>query len=160
MALVRRFRTPDAEAVATLTVAAYEAYLAGPQDPYLARLRDVATRSSEADVWVAEHEGVLAGTVTWCPLGSPWREIGRDDEGEFRMLAVAPAMQRRGVARVLVEHCFALAREAGMSGMVLSTLTEQAKAHPLYASLGFERAPDRDWSPVPGVDLLAYALRF
>jgi hypothetical protein len=30
-------------------------------------------------------------------------------------------------------------------------------AHRLYERLGFHRLPERDWSPVPGVDLLVYA---
>jgi hypothetical protein len=31
-------------------------------------------------------------------------------------------------------------------------------AHRIYERLGFTRIPERDWSPVPGVDLLAYRL--
>jgi hypothetical protein len=31
-------------------------------------------------------------------------------------------------------------------------------AHRLYERLGFTRLPDRDWTPVPGVDLRVYAL--
>jgi hypothetical protein len=31
-------------------------------------------------------------------------------------------------------------------------------AHRLYAQLGFRRAPERDWSPKPGVHLLAFVL--
>lgn len=156
---MRRVRPDDAAAVATLTVAAYQPYLHGPHDPYVARLRAVESRDAQAQVWVAEHEGVLAGTVTWCPAGSSLREIARDDEGEFRMLAVAPSMRGRGIGTTLVGHCVRLARAGGLSGMVLSTLPDQVLAHPLYAGLGFVREPTRDWSPVTGIDLLAYTLR-
>jgi hypothetical protein len=31
-------------------------------------------------------------------------------------------------------------------------------AHRIYERLGFRRAPDRDWSPVPGVDLIAFVV--
>jgi hypothetical protein len=31
-------------------------------------------------------------------------------------------------------------------------------AHRAYERLGFRRAPERDWSPVPGIDLYAFAL--
>jgi hypothetical protein len=31
-------------------------------------------------------------------------------------------------------------------------------AQRLYAELGFRRLPERDWSPVPGVSLLAFTL--
>ena len=33
-------------------------------------------------------------------------------------------------------------------------------AHRVYGRLGFERAWDDDWSPTPGVELLAYSARF
>lgn len=160
MVLVRRLRAGDAAAVGALTVAAYAPHLAGRDDPYAARLRDVAGRDREAPVWVAERGGVLAGTVTWCPVGSPWREVGRPDEGEFRVLAVDPAQQGHGVARSLVTHCRGLAEDEGLRGLALSSLPGQVAAHRLYTSLGFERDPVRDFTPVPGVDLLAFALRF
>ena len=32
-------------------------------------------------------------------------------------------------------------------------------AHRLYERAGFVRLPERDWSPVPGVNLLVYGLR-
>ncbi|MFW6775620.1 GNAT family N-acetyltransferase [Nocardioides sp. CPCC 205120] len=145
------------------------AYLAGgfvdAGEPYAAHLGDTATRTAEADVWVAElleeRTGpVVAGTVTWCPAGSPWREIASDDEGEFRMLAVDPHLHRRGVARALVEHCVDLARAEGRVGVALSSLPAQTAAHGLYLSLGFVRDPDRDWSPAPGIDLRVFALQF
>jgi len=52
----------------------------GEDDAYVDRLRDVATRAREAEVYVAalpERPGVLAGTVTFCPQGSPWCELAR-----------------------------------------------------------------------------------
>ncbi len=47
-------------------------------------------------------------------------------------------------------------RELGFRGLVLSSLAEMASAHRVYERHGFVRAPDRDWSPVPGVDLIAF----
>ena len=41
--------------------------------------------------------------------------------------------------------------------MVLSTDPRMTAAHRLYERLGFTRLPERDWSPMPGVDLLVYA---
>jgi hypothetical protein len=29
-------------------------------------------------------------------------------------------------------------------------------AHRLYERLGFKRAPERDWTPLPGITLLIY----
>jgi hypothetical protein len=42
--------------------------------------------------------------------------------------------------------------------MVLSTDPLMTTAHRLYERLGFTRLPERDWSPVPGAELLVYAL--
>ena len=39
---------------------------------------------------------------------------------------------------------------------MLSSLAEMTAAHRIYERQGFERVPDRDWSPVPGVDLIAF----
>jgi ribosomal protein S18 acetylase RimI-like enzyme len=136
----------------------------GPEDPYLDRLRDAARRAREADLWVAvepdgaDWVGQVLGSVTDCPPGSPWREVARPDEGEFRMLAVDPPAGGRGVATTLVQHVLDAWRARRTRAVVLSTLPEMTVAHRLYERFGFVRAPERDWSPVPGVDLLVYEL--
>lgn len=144
-------------------MAAYAGMSAPDQAGYAAHLRNAAARDLEAELWVAvtadeAHSEDLLGTVTVCPDGSPWREIARGDEYEFRMLAVAPTAQGRGVGEALVRHVLDRAREAGSSRVVLSTLAEMSAAHRLYERLGFRRAPERDWSPREGIDLVAYLL--
>ena len=74
-----------------------------------------------------------------------------------RVLVVDPAVQGRGVGELLVTTCLDRARAAGRRRMVLSTDPRMAAAQRLYQRLGFTRLPERDWSPVPGVDLLVYA---
>lgn len=139
-----------------------DAYLAAgamsPDEPYLQQVRDAAGRSADALVLIADDDGEVLGSVTWCPPGSPSREIGRDGEGEFRMLGVAPSAQGRGIGRLLVEHCLQLARQSGHRAVVLSTGKSMTSAHRLYEAMGFRRLPDRDWSPRDGVHLLAYRL--
>ena len=41
-----------------------------------------------------------------------------------------------------------------------SSLPEMRAAHRIYERLGFRRAPERDWSPVPGVRLVSFAIAF
>lgn len=160
---VRPVHTSELGAVGDLTVAAYSAdgYLV-EDDPYLAALRDAATRAREAEVYVAELAAPvdvgLAGTVTFCPEGSPWCELAGESEGEFRMLAVDPAARRRGVAAALVGLCVERSRELGYTALVMSSLAIQRPAHRLYERLGFRRAPDQDWSPHEGVELIAFRL--
>jgi len=154
---VRPAHLDELSAVGELTVAAYEEHVE-PEDYYLARLRDAVTRAREAELYVAELEGRLAGTVTFCPQGSPWAELAQPGEGEFRMLGVDPAARRRGVAEALVSVCLERSRELGYDAVVLSSLPEQHAAHRLYERFGFRRLPDRDWSPAEHVDLLAFRL--
>jgi ribosomal protein S18 acetylase RimI-like enzyme len=155
---IRRARAEDIAAVGEVTVAAYADFTAGDADGYVQHLRDAATRDREAELWVAtpDDSDEILGTVTITPPGSPWREIGRDGEGEFRMLAVAPTAQGQGVGSALVDLVLNRFRTDGASAVVMSTLPVMVSAHRIYERAGFVRDPDRDWSPLPGVDLISY----
>ncbi len=123
---------------------------------YAGELVDAAQRSRDAELFVALVGGAIVGTVTFCPPGSPLRELSRDGEAEFRMLAVSPVARGRGVARALVERCVARSRELGLGELVICSMREMTTAHRLYERLGFVRDPTLDWSPVSDVVLLAY----
>ena len=127
-------------------------------DGYAVHLRDAATRSREAELYVAELDDEVVGTVTFCPEGSRFSELAQPGEGEFRMLGVAGEARRRGVAEALVSLCLERSRELGYTAVVLSSLPAQHAAHRLYERLGFRRTPDLDWSPEEHVDLLAFRL--
>jgi ribosomal protein S18 acetylase RimI-like enzyme len=146
--------------VGDLTVEAYAADgFVDADGDYAGQLRNAAARAGAAELYVAEDgNGDVVGTVTFCPQGSPFAELARDDEGEFRMLAVLPRARRAGVAEALVGACVERSRELGYDALVLSSMTEQVDAHRLYERLGFRRTPELDWSPVDGVDLLAFRL--
>ncbi len=168
---LRRAQPAEYAAIGELTLAAYEPFLLGPDDFYRARLVDTATRDSEAEVWVAvaddgdvdesgdsDDHGRVLGAVTVCPPDSHWREIAVDGEGEFRMLAVDPRAQGRGVGRALATMVVERFRAEGDRAIVLSSLDAMTVAHGLYERLGFVRAPARDWRPQPDVSLIAYTL--
>ena len=158
---IRLAQPEELPVVGEVTAAAYAPFLLGPDDPYAARLRDAAARAEQAELWVAVSDdghgpAEVLGSVTTCPVGSPWREIAQPDEGEFRMLSVAPGAQGQGVGAALVEHVLEHYRRAGARAVVLSSLVEMTSAHRLYARHGFTRLPERDWSPVPDVHLIAF----
>jgi GNAT superfamily N-acetyltransferase len=155
---IRRAGPGDLDRVGELTVDAYRDLLADGDHPYRAVLRDAARRDREAELWVAEHDGTLVGAVTYCPPGSPWRELAGADEGEFRMLAVAPEARGRGVGEALARHALDRARAAGHRRVVISSQPNMRAAHQIYARLGFTRVPELDWSPLPGVELHGYAV--
>jgi len=157
--LVRPAHTVELGVVGDLTLEAYVADgFVDPDEGYAEHLRDTAAREREAELYVALCGDEVAGTVTYCPEGSPWCEIAQPGEGEFRMLAVSPRHRRQGVARALVGTCIERSHELGCGAVVLSSLPVQQAAHRLYEALGFRRLPERDWSPYPGVDLLAFRL--
>jgi ribosomal protein S18 acetylase RimI-like enzyme len=157
---IRRARPQDLAEVGAVTVAAYAEFSGDDSAEYVNLLRDAGRRDREAELWVAtpDDSEQIIGTVTLTPPGSAWREIARDDEGEFRMLAVAPAARGAGVGGALVDLVIDRFRREGSSAVVMSTLPRMRAAHRVYERRGFVRDPTRDWSPMPGVDLLAYRL--
>jgi ribosomal protein S18 acetylase RimI-like enzyme len=155
--VVRLMRADEAAAVGQLTLDAYvnDGFLTA-DDEYAGQLADAGHRGATAEVWVYEEAHELLGTVTFCAPGSPYREVAGPDEGEFRMLGVAPAARGRGVATALVDQCFRRCRELDLAGLVLCTLPLMRSAVGLYRSFGFERDESLDWSPEPGLTLIAY----
>ena len=158
--LIRRARTEDLPAVGEVTVAAYADFTTGAEDGYVTHLRDAEARHRDAELWVAVSDdgATVLGSVTVCPEGSRWREIAEPGEGEFRMLSVDPQARGQGVGTALVDLVLARFREEGARAVALSSLAEMSAAHRLYERAGFARLPERDWSPVTGVDLIAYRL--
>jgi GNAT superfamily N-acetyltransferase len=159
--VVRAARSDELAEASAVTLAAYRA-VGMAVGGYADELGDTASRAAAAELLVAvESTGSdhrVLGTVTFCPPGSRYRELARADEAEFRMLAVRPDAQGRGIGRALTEACVDRAGAQGFRALVLSTPAGAAVPHRLYESMGFVREPARDWSPVPGVDLIAYSL--
>lgn len=155
---VRDAEPADLEHVGELTVTAYTADgLVPPDDDYTEELRDAAARAANAVLLVAVGgSGGVVGSVTFCRAGTPYAELARPGEAEFRMLAVPPQHRGRGVAEALVHACADRAREAGDTAIVLSTMDVSHGAHRLYRRLGFVEVPERDWQPRPGLWLRAY----
>ncbi len=158
MVEIRQAHEDEYDRIADILVAAYAPSGLRPGDYYYEHLRDVAGRTSHAEVWVAVEDSSVLGTVTWPPVGSAARELATDDEAEFRMLAVDPAAQGRGVGRALVEAVIDRARADGFHRVVLSTAPWSTTAHRLYARRGFVHVPERDWPVGDELTLAVYAL--
>lgn len=157
---IRPAREDELSAVGELTFNAYQSDgVIAEGSSYGTQLADARPRYEKAELLVAvDDAGELLGTVTIALPGSALREVGRDDELEFRMLAVSPAARGKGVGEALARRVLDRATELGCSGVVLSSSLEMRAAHRLYERLGFRRTPELDWNPVPNVPLITYRL--
>ena len=160
--VIRTARADELEAVGDLTLRAYVAdgyFVEGVARPYQAHLADARSRAEQAELLVAvDSDDVLLGTVTIALPGTPYAEVSREGELEFRMLAVDPLARNRGVGGALIQAVLDRARERGFSRVVLCTQDTMLGVRGIYERLGFQRIPERDWDPLPDVNLVAYGL--
>lgn len=149
--LIRLAAADEYDAIGELSEAAYN-HDYDITDRYRERVRDVAARAAEHQVWVAVDRptGQLLGTATVPRPGGHISELARDGELDFRLLAVAPSARCRGIGRLLVEHVITLAAERGATRVVMNSGPDMIGAHQLYYSMGFARLPEREARTVEG----------
>ena len=160
--IIRPALEADFSAVARITVDSYLAasHFDNANHPYMQQIQDVAARAAKATIWVAERGRQVVGSVTLALAGEPYADIALEDELEFRMLVVDPAVQRSGAGQAMVEAIIEYAKSLdGINGVSLTTGRTWESAHGLYRKTGFRRVPERDWL-IPGTDikLLVYRL--
>jgi GNAT superfamily N-acetyltransferase len=141
---IRAMREGESDRVGDITLAAYDAYgrMEGPYRDFLGDPRHRLDGSTAVLVAVLDDE--VVGTVTYVlPDDGEWE--GRSEpEGDcgFRVLAVDPAVEGRGVAQALVRACVERAREDGRHRMVITSMAWMHRAHRFYERLGFDPRPD------------------
>ncbi len=155
---VREATNDDFDAIGRLTIGAYRALDTWVGDDYAAHLADVAGRAKSENtvVLVAEDDdGRLLGSVTLTIGGGPFFEWDPEADGDcgFRMLAVDPEVQGKGVGPRLVAECLARARAAGCRRMIIGSTEWMTTAHRIYERLGFRRVPELDqmWGDIRGL---------
>lgn len=158
---VRQVRAEEYDAVGELTLAAYRAlpnYHA--EGGYEADLFDARRRAEVAEVFVGlDRMGRVLGGVTYVrDRDNPYAEWDDENAAGIRMLAVAPDAQGRGVGGALVRACIERARTDGKRRLVLHSTPWMTTAHRLYLRLGFRRAAERDFTPLPDVPLFGFEL--
>ena len=176
---IREATKQDFEEIARLTLDAYRALDRWVGDEYADHLADVESRAGAEHTFVlvaeddlpnpaartaavvAGDDGApapethLLGSVTLTIGGGPYFEWTPGVEGDcgFRMLAVDPGAQGRGVGPRLVAECLERARAAGCRRMVIGSTEWMTTAHRIYERLGFRRAPEHDqlWGDIRGL---------
>jgi len=154
--IIRDARPDELALIGDLRVAAYRAdEFISEGSQYTPALRALGA-DGEGEVLAAVENGRIVGTVMlqlWPHAGEVVRGPG---EAEIRALAVSPQARRRGIGDALMTAVTGLAVRRGVRHLVLFTQQEMNVAQHMYTKAGFGRLPDRDWSPLPGVVLLAF----
>ena len=162
---MRDARPNDRDAIEAVTLSAYQEYAAllparweGYRQNILATLADV----QPAAQIVADQESHIVGTVLLYPaetvIANPGGVPVTLTWPEVRLLAVAPTARGQGVGAALMQECVRRARQSGARVLTLHTADIMEAAMRLYARMGFQRAPDLDFQPAPGVTIKGYRL--
>jgi ribosomal protein S18 acetylase RimI-like enzyme len=145
--------------VGEIRVAAYRAdgFLA-PESDYEATLRALGADGSGHVLVAVADDGGLAGTVTLRTWPDTEPVVTGPGEAEVRAMAVQPQARGLGVGRALLAAVIERAISQDVRHLVLCSQPQMEAAHHLYEQAGFVRLAERDWSPLPGITLLAYGL--
>ncbi len=164
---IRNVRDDERNLVRALTLDAYEEFATLMEPEFWVRYREQLLRTLDAvdpsvERILAEQDRAIVGSVLLYPpasgdaYGAAAQEL---HDPEVRLLAVAPYARGCGVALALMNECERRARAAGAIALGLHTMDVMVAAVRLYARLGFERAAERDFIPVPGFVVKGYRRR-
>jgi ribosomal protein S18 acetylase RimI-like enzyme len=81
-----------------------------------------------------DEEAVVSGS--WRVVAE--ERLGTDRLAEIKRMYVVPQRQRQGLARRMLAHLEATARDAGLEALILSTGAMQPEAIALYESAGYQ----------------------
>ena len=156
--IVRAAHPTELAEIGDIRLAAYRADgFLSPDSSYAAVLHGLGA-TGNGRVLVAVDGDRILGTV----MLQYWPEAGEvvrgPEEAEIRALAVAPSAQRMGAGSALLQAVITEAEGNGVRYLALCSLPEMRAAHRMYERAGFVRLPERDWSPQPGTQLLAYGM--
>ena len=141
--MIRPMRSEDREAVACLLTSAPGSAQWSAQD--LSELEEIGVK-----LWVCVEAGQLAGLMAW-------REAAR--EAEILNVAVASALQRKGVGSELMGATLREAAAKGVGKVFLEVRESNAGAREFYMKLGFaETGRRRGYYRDPAEDALLFSL--
>ena len=163
--LIRAARDSDRAAIQEVTLSAYQEYaslMPAHWEDYrqgiLATLADV----KPAEQIVAEQDGAVMGTVLLYPAGTVFTTPDGTSVTlawpEVRLLAVTPAARGQGIGAALIRGCIQRARQSGAAALTLHTTDIMRVAMSMNERMGFVRAPELDFHPVPGITVKGYRL--
>lgn len=163
--LMRDARPEDAYALRDVTLSAYAEYAASMGEhwqEYRLNIIETVAGAMPMDKIVAELDGTIVGSVLLFHAGAETAAPNGDPfvfpAPEVRLLAVAPEARGRGVGAALMRECIRRARASGSSVLTLHTTEIMKVAMQMYEGLGFVRAPELDFHPVPEFTIMGYRI--
>ena len=137
----------DFAEIRRITVAAYsDAGYIDDEYAYNHILAAIEEGYSGSSLLVAESAGKIMGSVFVTRAGGDFSDVAHDGELEFRMLAVEPGEQHKGIGHALVAAVIERARmDPDVSAVVLTIAPNMDGQHKLYESLDFVRVPARNF---------------
>jgi predicted N-acetyltransferase YhbS len=162
---LRDARAGDRDAIEAVTLSAFQEYAASKSDrweDYRQGILAALAAVQPATQIVAEQNSEIIGSVLLYPKGTVIAIPGSApitlSWPEVRLLAVAPAARGQGVGAALMQECVQRARHSGARALALHTADIKNAALRLYERMGFQRAPELDFEPAPGVTAKGYLL--
>jgi GNAT superfamily N-acetyltransferase len=152
------------DAIEAVTLSAFQEYAASKSncwEDYRQGILATFAAVQPATQIVAEQNSEIIGSVMLYPKGTLIAIPGSAPITliwpEVRLLAVAPAARGQGVGALMQERV-QRARHAGARALALHTVDIKNAAMRLHERMGFQRAPELDFEPAPGVRAKGYLL--
>jgi GNAT superfamily N-acetyltransferase len=156
--VIREALPSELPEVGEIRIAAYVADgFLSPGSDYAPALRALGADGAGRVLVAADGDQIL-GTVTLQSWPEGGDLVSRAGDAEIRALAVRPEARGAGLGKQLLAAVIDLAVAEGAERLLLLTQPDMKVAHHLYEETGFRRLPELDWSPRPGLILLAYGL--
>lgn len=166
---IRDARPEELDKAGDVMVQAYSEYAASMPvkawREYAREIRDVKSRLPVTQLIVAVKDNEIIGAVTFYPDGSRTSYVEQDGvvQGGWpkgwtavRLLAVDPKARGLHVGRLLMEETLRRSRAHGAKTMGLHTTKLMGIARAMYERMGFERALEFDYHPMPDFIVMAY----
>ena len=165
---IRNATEQERDAIRDLTLEAYQEF--APMMPdwawaeYRKDIAETVTHPEPAEQIVAERDGEILGTVLLYPQGGSYHlPDGSEQHWEFpevRLLAVSAAARGHGIGEALMRECLARTQRTGVPEMHLHTTDLMQAAMRMYERMGFLRALELDFYPVPEFIIKGYRYVF
>lgn len=154
--IIRKAEPHEFADIGKLMVSVYSQLIGFPkpdeQPGYYQMLANVGelTLKPDTELLIASsNQSRIGGAVVYFSdmkyYGSGGMATQEKNSAGFRLLAVDPSLQGRGIGKLLVNECIRKAREKNLSQIIIHSTKSMQTAWKMYEKLGFNRSEDLDF---------------